>query len=797
MTREDVVNATPAPSPSASYRRRVRARVTAVALLAAVVLAATGGGVLAQSPDISNTITDTITRNVTGSIGRNLEANLVKPTLSVKRPAGAVRHQAISVDGRYLSLILADGAVRLWDLELGVQRPSLQPKGKAQMAAPSPDGRTIAVVSPDGAAALYDIGTRRALGALAGKGAVASAVFLPGGKTLATGHADGTVVLWAVDKRAPTVEIAAHGGKVEALAVAGDGTAVASGGADGAVKVWDGKTGKARAAFDGLAGAVTYLRFDATGRQLYAAAGATLTRFDLAAGKQGASIDGDKVVAVGAGIAALGAEDGTVKLVDLDGGRERKTLTAHKGAVRFLGFGGSAGRLISSGDDGALRLWDTGSGEKLAEVITTATGWAVIDRQGRFDGSEQGMNDVGWHARDQDILLERLSEQFFEPGLLARYLDEKKRQAVAVPANVTDGIALPPKVEIDLPEPSREAGKPFPVVVVVTDQGGGIDAVRLYHNGKLVQPGSLMQQREVEAKGQRIRAVAFQVKPVPGINTFRAVASGLWGIEAQSSRLSETFAGDGPLPKLHVLAVGINKYSDSKLTLGYSVPDAKSIVAAFEQSAKGLFSEVAVHPLYDAKATRAGIVDGLKGLAGVDQNDVVVIYLAGHGIVVGDDWVFLPYEAKFQKTLENYRKGAVTAREIQDALVEAQAQRVLVMIDSCQSGATVETFEQLQNFERRYMRNFSRVAGVTVIAASRRDQSAIELPSLGHGLFTYVVLEGLNGNADSAPKDGHVSAHEIVQYADAQIPGMSQRYLDEPQVPMAFALGADFPLRGK
>jgi hypothetical protein len=788
MTSEDVVNATPTPI----WRRTA----AAVILVTAMVLPGSRA-VLAQGADISNTITDTITRNITGSIGRSLEANLVKPTLSVKRPAGAVRHQAISVDGRYLSLILADGAVRLWDLELGVQRPALQRKGKAQMAAPSPDGRTVAVVSADGTAALYDVGTRRALGGLAAKGAVTSAVFLPGGKTLATGHADGAVVLWAADKRSPTAEIAAHGGKVEALAVAGDGSVIASGGADGAAKVWDAKTGKARAAFDGLGDAVGYLQFDATGRTLYAAAGGTLLRLDLATSKAGADIDGGRVVAVGDGIAALGAEDGKIRLVDLEGGRERKTLTAHQGAVRFLGFGGSAGRLISSGDDGALRLWDTGSGEKLAEVITTATGWAVIDRQGRFDGSEQGMNDVAWHARDQDILLERLSEQFFEPGLLARYLDEKKRQAVQVPANVTDGIAMPPKVEIDLPEASRAAGKPFPVVVVATDQGGGIEMVRLYHNGKLVQPGSLMQQREVEAKGQRLRAVAFQVKPVPGINTFRAAATGLWGIEGQSPRLSETFTGDGPLPRLHVLAVGINKYSDPKLTLGYSVPDAKAIIAAFEQSARGLFSEVAVHPLYDTKATRAGIVAGLKNLAGVDQNDVVVIYLAGHGIVVGDDWVFLPYEAKFQKKPENYRNGAVTAREIQDALVEAQAQRVLVMIDSCQSGATVETFAQLQSFERRYMRNFSRVAGVTVIAASRRDQQAVELPSLGHGLFTYVVLEGLNGNADSAPKDGHVSAHEIVQYADAQIPGMSQRYLDEPQVPMAFALGADFPLRGE
>ena len=80
------------------------------------------------------------------------------------------------------------------------------------------------------------------------------------------------------------------------------------------------------------------------------------------------------------------------------------------------------------------------------------------------------------------------------------------------------------------------------------------------------------------------------------------------------------------------------------------------------------------------------------------------------------------------------------------------------------------TFERQQNFERRYIRNFSRVAGVTVIAASRSDQEAIELPSLGHGLFTYVVLKGLDGEADDAPRDGNVTAHEIVQYADCRSP---------------------------
>ncbi len=753
--------------------------------------------------DISDIITDTVTRNATENVGRNLEANLIKPTLAVKQSAGAVRSQAISTGDRYLSLALADGSVRVWDLELGVQRPSLKPKGQAQMAVPSPDGRTVAVVSADGAVVLYDLGTRRELGSLNGqKGTVLAAAFTPDGKLLATGAADGSVTLWIVDKRSAKQTLQAHAGGVRALAMKPEGTLIATGGADRAVKVWDVKSGKAIGEFGGLGGEVSYLQFAPDGKRLFAGtAGGTLAAVDLATGRVVAKVDSPNetpIMAVsGSGIAAFGGSDGKIALVEFASGREIKSVPGHQGAVRFLGFGGKAQRLISSGDDGAVRLWDTATGERLAEVITTASGWAVIDRQGRFDGSEQGMNDVGWHARDQEIPLQSLADQFFEPGLLARYLEEKSSFATKVPANVTDGIALPPKVEIDLPDASRAAGNPFTVLVVVSDQGGGIDQVRLYHNGKSVQPGSLVQQREVEAKGQRIRVVAFQVKPVPGINTFRGVATGLWGIEGESDRLTETFTGDGPVPKLHVVAVGINKYSDPRLTLGYSVPDAKAIVDQFQRSAKGSFSAVDVRALYDGDATRANVIAALKGLSGVDENDVVVVYLAGHGIVVGDDWIFLPHEATMQKKFEDYRKGAITAHEIQDALVAAQAQRVLVMIDSCQSGATVETFERQQNFERRYIRNFSRVAGVTVIAASRRDQEAIELPSLGHGLFTYVVLKGLDGDADDAPRDGNVTAHEIVQYADLQIPGMSKRYLNEPQVPMAFALGADFSLRVK
>src|SRR5262245_27701307 len=187
--------------PAARRASAVRRSAVLAATVAAILALFSEAPAQAQG-DITNVITDSVTRNVTGNIGRNLEANLVKPTLSVKQSAGAVRGQTISTGDRYLSLLLADGTVRVWDLELGVQRPPLKPKGQAQLAVPSPDGRTVAAASPDGVT-LYDLGTRQALGDLKGqKAAVLAAAFTPDGKLLATAGADGSVTLWTVDKRA-------------------------------------------------------------------------------------------------------------------------------------------------------------------------------------------------------------------------------------------------------------------------------------------------------------------------------------------------------------------------------------------------------------------------------------------------------------------------------------------------------------------------------------------------------------------------------------------------------------------
>jgi uncharacterized caspase-like protein len=102
-------------------------------------------------------------------------------------------------------------------------------------------------------------------------------------------------------------------------------------------------------------------------------------------------------------------------------------------------------------------------------------------------------------------------------------------------------------------------------------------------------------------------------------------------------------------------------------------------------------------------------------------------------------------------------------------------------------------FEDRQDFHRRLFRDLSKSAGITVLAATRWDQSAAELHALGHGVFTYVTLSGLDGRAALA-QAGLVTAHELTGFVGRNLPPLSRRYLREPQEVSAFTLGADFPL---
>ena len=160
-------------------------------------------------------------------------------------------------------------------------------------------------------------------------------------------------------------------------------------------------------------------------------------------------------------------------------------------------------------------------------------------------------------------------------------------------------------------------------------------------------------------------------------------------------------------------------------------------------------------------------------------------------------WYFLPYETTLKKNKHEYTKMGISAQEFKDVLAKNKAQKVFVIIDSCFSAAGLEAFRDLQDTQRHFSRDLSKSVGVVVLTAARYDQEAAELSELGHGLFTYVVTKGMDGQADIQPINKKISAHEIAEYAVKTIPVFSKKYIGASQEPAAFVIGADFELLRK
>ncbi|MGW3124566.1 nSTAND1 domain-containing NTPase, partial [Streptomyces sp. NPDC001107] len=159
-----------------------------------------------------------------------------------------------------------------------------------------------------------------------------------------------------------------HTDFVESVAFSPVGQTLASGGADGKIRLWDTATGKLRTTLDGHTDIVESVAFSPDGRTLASDSDRTIRLWDTDTGKLRTTLfghsDGVGSVAfspVGQTLASGGA-DGKIRLWDTATGKLRTTLDGHSDIVESVAFSPD-GRTLASDSDRTIRLWDTATGK--------------------------------------------------------------------------------------------------------------------------------------------------------------------------------------------------------------------------------------------------------------------------------------------------------------------------------------------------------------------------------------------------------------------------------------------------
>ena len=216
--------------------------------------------------------------------------------------------------------------------------------------------------------------------------AVRAVAVAPDGTWLASGGWDQTVRIWEVATGRERAVLEDRDDAVEAVAVAPDGSWLASTGGNWTVRIWDVATGRERARLKRYhpGPEVGALAVAPDGSWLAFARGKKVRIWDTAASQERAVLKGheDEVgalaVAPNGSWLASASRDQTVRIWDMTTNRERGVLIGHSGPVEALAAAPDGSWLASGGYDGTVRIWDVATGSERAVLEDPADRVAAL-----------------------------------------------------------------------------------------------------------------------------------------------------------------------------------------------------------------------------------------------------------------------------------------------------------------------------------------------------------------------------------------------------------------------------------
>ncbi len=476
-----------------------------------------------------------------------------------------------------------------------------------------------------------------------------------------------------------------------------------------------------------------------------------------------------------------GGNDGTLlEYYSATGRQAGEYLGGHTGEIHAVAAAEAANRLVTAGADQTVRLWNLATRELIVSMFFAGDEWVIWMPQGYYTSSGDGDKLIGWQVnqgRDREgrfVRAEQLKRYLWSPEMVRRAIIlGSARQAVE---EMRPGVdrelerllqRRPPEFDLRLAADQSAVREGF-VAVEITgamEAGADVAAFSILSNSRSIGD---FRARAVIGDGDR---AIVEVPVEAGENAIRITATNAFGYLTERSVVALGKKRSAPKKgKLHVIVVGVEKYpllpdgcGGRSCDLRYPVDDAVEILRMLAARTaplhEGMESLVLVNrEALDERPDQAAALAALVGednilepdsdtigdeiadfLDNPGPDDTTVLFIAGHGINVDEDYYFIPTDGRRQDGERWRRSSLVDWSDIQRALERSRGVRILLM-DTCHAANA---------FNPRIEKDASD-ARIVVFSATAANNTALELAELGHGVFTYSLLAGLNGEAKTS-----------------------------------------------
>ena len=217
------------------------------------------------------------------------------------------------------------------------------------------------------------------------------------------------------------------------------------------------------------------------------------------------------------------------------------------------------------------------------------------------------------------------------------------------------------------------------------------------------------------------------------------------------------------------LIIGIENYVEApkanyaNLDAKYFYDYARKAFGVKKQNIKLLINEEATF----VKTSKA-LTLWLRTKVKADQTDLI-IFFAGHGLASSDgkELYLLPQDSDPNLL----SRTALSRTELFEEIISLNPKSVTLFLDTCYSGVSRD--EQMLLASARPIRIVAdEQEGIpdnfTIFSATELDQISSGLKEAKHGIFSYYLMKGLEGKADSN-KDKQITNGELLAYMDLNV----------------------------
>ncbi|UXE60621.1 MAG: caspase family protein [Woronichinia naegeliana WA131] len=243
----------------------------------------------------------------------------------------------------------------------------------------------------------------------------------------------------------------------------------------------------------------------------------------------------------------------------------------------------------------------------------------------------------------------------------------------------------------------------------------------------------------------------------------------------------------------YALLIGVGESQYAKLSLPVTVKDTQAIYGVLTDRDLCGYPPDQIRILNNNEATRDGILQGLSWLKAKVESDgeaTVIVYYSGHGWVDKADncYYLIQHDVKPSKLAES----ALSAEVFTNAIREIEAERLLVVIDSCHAAGMAtskdaELMDEFDGFERvafskGLIEDLKRGKGRVVFTSSEGHQNSWILKDQSLSIYTFHFLEALQGAGNQAG-DLVVRVSNLMNYLGKSVPETTRQVYNRDQTP--------------